>query len=282
MVDIWGFAWFTQGHHTGHTHHKKWFLEPRKGKPEKNNPKTWSEPFSLMYVHARKNPPTQPATYQRCFLNKAWGKKILACDIPKDTNRQVCFVCFLSFLFLSGAFSGQHVIGLEVKQVILFSVVFWRWQWRVVVWGTQRNTQKEIKDTEVLHGDSVRHLFSNPSGPREWHFPGQNATVLRHETACWRLRSVLLCGTSLRRAKGYDPYASASHTVVVELCQTASRGAWCRRRLLISKMTNLPRVEILHSFCCCWPFQSSHRICQRCSWGGGGESSTLSLEKRQT
>lgn len=70
-----------------------------------------------------------------------------------------------------------------------------------------------------------------------------------------------VCGTSLLQVWGKgvrhlhagEPYSGGG-------ALPTHRGAWCRRRLLISRMTNLPTVEILHSFCCCWPFWSSYRI----------------------
>lgn len=197
-----GFCMVHSGASHGRTHHKKRFLEPRKGKPEKTTtPKRdLNHSHRCTYTHAKTHPHNRLHT--KCaFWIKCGTKNTHLWHSTQAGKTLIGRFFFLSFLFLNGAFSCQHVIGLEVKQVILFSVVFWRWQWRVVVWGTQRNTQKEIKDTEVLHRDSVRHLFSNPSRPREWHFQVQNAGVVRSETACWHLRSALLCGTSLCQAK---------------------------------------------------------------------------------
>lgn len=209
-----GFCMVHSGASHGPAHHKKWFLEPRKGKPEKTTTPKRDRNHShrCTYTHAKTHPHNRLHT--KCaFWIKCWGGEYSSMTFHwdwKDTNRQgfvLFFLFFSSFLFLSSAFSGQHVIGLEVQRVMLPSVVLWRRQWRVVVWGTQRNTQKEIKDTEVLHRDSVRHLFSRPPGPCRWHFQVQNAGLLRCETACWRLRLALLCGISLRGAKGEDPSA---------------------------------------------------------------------------
>lgn len=136
--------------------------------------------------------------------------------------------------------------------------MFWRWQWSVLTSVSLRHTEKHTewnpKYTEVIHRDGVRHLFSNPSelGRRCFQVRDADWGGSRSETAWWRLWNIFASGV---RQRGTTPTRRLA-------VQRRRSSASPQRRLMQEEawMTNLPTVQILHSFCCCWPFWSSYRI----------------------
>lgn len=89
-----------------------------KGRWNKTPKRDRAHTHRCSYAHANTHPHNRLHT--KCAFWTKWGEKYSSVTFHwgwKDTDRQLFF---LSFLFLNGAFSGQLVIGLEVKQVKLF------------------------------------------------------------------------------------------------------------------------------------------------------------------